>query len=307
MKIVLQVCCLAIHVQLLLAWTTIEHKGMAKSAEKVVLHLDSTKHISSVQVPVKFDVMSNIATLVFAGAGDAGMIGAFIGSIVDLGLSEAKMKINTTMTYPPPKTKSWTEDSLIMQACYDPDTYEKDAAVFGDGKVIITHMYTPNGIGFADYFTEYFYDKAVTEFKSGQRLKALAYLGYAGHYLTDAALPSHDEADYLNMKNIMGQAILHSEFEDWIEDNWNSVFQATSDSAAEAPMTICDIGASVRSMALESAPDFAEWLTAWGSYLNTSPADPDKMAELTRRTIYRCVPRLAGLYLKFKTEAMGSN
>jgi len=305
MKCVLRICLWVVHAQLLFAWTTIEHKGMAKSAVKAVLHLDDTKQIYSVQVPVKFNVVSNIATLVFAGAGDAGMIGAFIGGIVDLSLSEDRMKIDTKMTYPP-KNTIMSEVGLVMQACYDPDNYERNAAIFGDGKVIITHMYTPNGIGFADYFTEYFYNKAVTEFTNGQRLKALAYLGYASHYLTDAALPSHDEADYLNMKNLMGQAMLHSNFEDWIENNWDDVFQATSDSAAEAPMTICDIGASVRSMALESAPDFAEWLAAWGSYLNSYPADSDKMAELTRRTIYRCVPRLAGLYLKFKTEAMDS-
>ncbi len=297
------VCCLILPAQQLLSWTGIEHQGMTKSAAKAVLKLNDAKLIAAVQVPVEFSVTSNLWSTAMGGAGDAGIIGAYIGGIVDLALSADRMNINTTMSYPP-QDQVMTELSLIMQCGYDPDKYEKDAAVFGDGQVIITHMYTPTGIGFADYYTEFFYDKAVAAYKAGKRLLALAYLGYAGHYLTDAALPTHDEADYLNMKNLLGQAFLHGQFEDWIEDNWETGynFQASADSVTAAPVPVCDIAAMVRSMALESAPDYAEWLEAWGSYANSWPEDKDKLAGLVRLTIRRCVPRLAGLYIKFKSE-----
>jgi len=158
-----------------------------------------------------------------------------------------------------------TLDNIIAVAGSDPDSIDEGTSLIAKGECLIGHIYAPNGIGFADVMVELFYDKAVAVWKAGYENRAYVYLAYASHYFEDAGIPLHAEADYRNLSTLQWQLSYHSATEAWVSDNWETHnFQTVADSAAKVPMPICDIGAAVRSLAMEIYPDIAEWNKAWG-------------------------------------------
>ena len=63
-------------------------------------------------------------------------------------------------------------------------------------------------------------------------------------------------------------------------------------------------------ISVRTSPDLAEWNKAWGQtgggdYEDgDEPANVKKFDELVKREIWRCVPRIAGLFMKFKDEVI---
>ncbi|MBN1999787.1 hypothetical protein JW935_19685, partial [candidate division KSB1 bacterium] len=198
---------------------------------------------------------------------------------------------------------------IMAHAGTAPDDFDGPTGLIGDGEMLIGHIYAPNGIGFADFMTQYFYNEAVEAWKKNQKYHAAVYLCYASHYLEDAGIPVHAEADYRNLDVLQWQLGYHSYTESYVADNW-SKYSATSDSAAAVPMPVCDISSMVRSLAMETYPDVAGWTKAWGykgggDYKKgDEPVNVKMFDELVKQEIWRCVPRVSGMFLKFKTEVM---
>ena len=295
-------------------WSYYSHVGMTRAAARYVFNLDTTStapKIGEFTVIIKYEMHIDFAKTVGKNLGFfGGLLESFIGSIVDMKLSEDKFKVNETMTYPPPKKKYLnTLDKIIAEAGSHPDDFDKKTGLIGEGDMLLGHIYAPNGIGFADYMVEFFYNKADTAYQKGKKNEAFVYLAYASHYLVDAGIPVHAEADYRNINVLQWQLKYHSYTEKYVSENWKK-YQATADSAAKVPMPVCDIRAMVRSLAMETYPDIAEWNHAWGSKgggeykTGDQPANQKRFDELVRQEIWRCVPRVSGLFMKFKQEVM---
>ena len=238
------------------------------------------------------------------GIGPVGLVCSAIGAIADVAVSEDRYSIDTQMVY-----DDSLEIDIITRAGEDPDTFDDKTGVFDKGMVLLGHMYGPNGLGFADYMTEFFYNEAVKSYKKGKRVEALVYLGYASHYMVDVAIPVHAEADYLSQDNLTPQFELHSKIEKWPSENWTTKFgdesfDDTAQKAAKVPMPVCDIQATVRSMGLETYQKLSRWYKAW-DVNSATPDEPKYKSEfinLVREQLWMCVPRVSGLFLKFKKE-----
>jgi hypothetical protein len=281
-------------------WGGTTHRGMTKAAAEAIIPLLDDKP-DSFSVAVKYNMMIDFFQTIFKGMGTeaSGLLFSAIGAIADLAISEDRYDIDTTMKY-----GNMTELEIISEAGQDPDDFDDGTGIFGNGKCLVGHMCAPNGLGFADYMVNFFYEKAVASYKKGKRLEALVYLGYACHYLVDVGLPVHAEANFLNQKNIQAQWEIHSKIEDWISNNWEYSFQKIADEAAKAPLPVCDIQAMVRSLGLETYEKLSEWYKAWDvSSANTSePRYKSDFMALVKEQIWRTVPRASGLFLKFKKE-----
>ncbi len=279
-------------------WNRNPHREMTKAAAKQVLRLDD-KTLYTVSVKVKYNMLDDFFTTICAGIdmGAGGIISSAIGAIADVAISETKYEIDTSVDI-----KDSTELDIMTECGHEPDWFDAGTGLFGEGDCMVGHMYTPNGLGFADYMTDYFYKKAVTSYKAGSKLEGLAYLGFASHYLADVGLPIHEEADYLNQKNIQLQKQLHGAIEDWSETDWPTL-QATVDSAAKCPMPACDIQGMVRGLGLETYPKLAEWYNAWDVKSGLSkPKYESNFRILEKEAIWRIVPRITGLFMRFKKE-----
>lgn len=299
-KVIIVLICLFISPAVLYCWSSASHKGMTRVAAKEIFKLD-TVSVKNLSVKVDYNMFIDFFRTILKGTGGMeGMLLSSVGLIIDASISENQYNIDTTMTY-----KNTTEIKMIAEAGQNPDKFDDKTAVFGDGKCLVGHMYAPNGLGFADYMTEYFYKEADTAYTDGKTQLAYAYLGYASHYLVDVAVAVHAEADFLNQKNLQLQWDLHSTIEDWIANNWNKYFDKTAIEAAKYPMPVCNIPATVRSLGLETYPHLAEWYQAWGISSRKSPKNLKKFNKLVEEAIWRCVPKVSGLFLKFKQNVMG--
>jgi len=304
-KIILITLCLLIGTTSIYPWSGASHRGITRAAAKAVFTLDTVTKVQ-LSVPVKYDMSDKADFGATIGMGFGGTFGsvfsAFIGSIIDQTVIASRFKVDTTMKY------NSTMDSIFTLAGSEPDEYDATTGLIGNN-CLLGHACAPNGIGFCDLMAQLFYNKAVDAWKNNKKNLALVYLGYASHYMEDAGIPVHAEADYNSLSSLQWQWTYHNFLEGWIANNW-SKYQATADSAAKVPMPVCDIPATVRSLALEANPDIAEWNHAWGYSPGGEQADYKKPAnevrfdELVRQAIWRCVPRIAGLFMKFKTEVM---
>lgn len=287
-------------------WGGTTHRGMTKAAAKEILQLSDTGTATTLSVKVKYDMSIDFFQTIMKGMSTelSGLLLSGIGAIADYGLSKDRYQIDATLTY-----TNQIELEIITEAGQDPDDFDDQTGIFGAGKCLVGHMYAPNGLGFADYMVDYFYKKAVASYKAGKWTEALVHIGYASHYLVDVGLPIHAEADFLNQKNIQMQYNIHSKMEDWIANNWKTLFQSVADEAAKEPLPMCDIPATVRSLGLETYQKASEWYKAWDlsaeegkDPTNFGPRYKDNFIDLVNEAIYRCVPRMSGLFLKFKQE-----
>jgi hypothetical protein len=299
MKKAIVLFCLLIYPVFLYPWGATTHRGMTRAAAKTILKMGS-KPVTNLSVHIYYDLNIDFFQTILKGTGKMeGMLLSSIGAIIDKSISDDKIKVDSTKIY-----KNTTEIKMMAEAGQDPDDFDKKTGVFGESTGLIGHIYAPNGLGFADFMTKFFYDKAIKEYNAGKHQRGLAYLGYATHYIVDVAIPVHAEADFLNQKNLQLQWDLHNKLEDWVSDNWNTYFQVTADSAAKVPMPACDIGAMVRGLGLETYPTLAEWYQAWGLSSNNAPKNLNWFIDLVKESIWRCVPRVSGLFLKFR-DAVG--
>jgi hypothetical protein len=282
------------------SWSIQTHEHVTQAAAQAILHPSnsSTTHLT---VTVKYDMITDFFHSMFKsiGIGEVGIVCSAIGAGADLYVSADRYSIDTKMVY-----DDSTELSIMTRSGEDPDTFDDKTGVFGSGKVMLGHMYAPTGLGFADFMTELFYDKAVESYQKGNRMEALVYLGYASHYMIDASIPVHAEADYLNQKNLTPQWEIHSKIEKWISDNDSTLFRKTEKAAAKVPMPVCDIQATVRSMGLETYQKLSRWYKAWdvNSATPTEPKYKSEFIDLVKEQLWMCVPRVSGLFLKFKKE-----
>ncbi|MCK5455119.1 MAG: hypothetical protein KAJ16_12190 [Calditrichia bacterium] len=297
-------------------WGYYSHTGMTAAAAREVFNLDTSKtapKISQFKVNIKYDMEVDFGKTVGMSLGilgTAGFLESFVGSIIDMEISKDKFRVDETLTYPPPK-KPYVNTlyKIMAEAGSDPDTYDANTGLAGKGKMLVGHIYAPNGIGFTDIMAEFCYNNAVKAWKQKNKNEAFVWLSYASHYVVDAGIPVHAEADYRNLNVLQWQLKYHTFTESYVSNNWQK-YKATADSAAKVPMPVCDIGAMVRSLAMETYPDLAEWNKAWGQKggeeykKGDEPANVKKFDELVKREIWRCVPRIAGLFLKFKNEEM---
>ena len=298
MKNMLTTLLLLIFVSCAFGWGGDTHRGMTKAAVHAIFGVDST--IVNLSFKVAYDPDAYIATTVLMGfGGNYSPLATFAGLVLDETYVDSKLTIDTTWVY-----KNITADSMFTEAGQDPDDIDNETGLAGDGKVLLGHMYTPNGIGYADQMTQYFYDKAVDAYtKKNNKYLAFAYLGLASHYFEDAFIPFHVESYYLDVDNLMFQLNAHSAVESWTSNNWNSLFQKEAEKAAKYPMPVCDIAATVRSMALETYWDTTPMMKAWGvSAGSGQPKDLERFKQLVNKEIWRCLPRISGMYLKFKED-----
>lgn len=310
-KIIISVVLLFIPISSINPWGGKSHSGMTKAAAKSVFNLD-TLTTYTVKVHVEYNMSVDFAKTVGMGiGGNFSPVAALIGTIVDKAVIDKKFDVKWDSTF------VGTQDKLFELAGSAPDNFDAPTGLIGEGDCLIGHIYAPNGIGFADYMVEYFYKKAVDAWKKNKNL-AFIYLGFASHYFVDAGIPVHAEADYRNLNVLQWQYKYHSYTEGWISDNWDFRYKSTVDSAAQVALPVCDIGAGVRSLAFETYPDIAEWNSAWGAKGGTSfeemmgsesgstvkedPQNLTRFDELVKMEIWRCVPRVVGLFIKFKKE-----
>ncbi len=295
----------------LYAWGGDTHRGMTRAAAKFVFGPFSTVKIDSFFVPVNYSMAANFSkTMMMGFAG--GVFSTFVGLTLDNTVFKDDLAVDDTMYYGYPETGPMTVASMFAEAGQDPDNFDGEVLMDGGPKVL--HMYSPNGIGYADVMTEYFYNKAKDAISNKDTLKAFVYLGYASHYLADCGIPVHTEMDFINIKVLLWQWKFHHHMEDWISSNWSKKwnmkngsvisFSEEADSAAKVPVPVCDVAGSVRSLSFETYPDLAEWMDAWGNDVNKGPKDEEKFIELVIQEIWRSVPRITGMFMKFKTEEM---
>ena len=299
-------------------WGYNSHVGMTRAAAQFVFGLDTTDaapKVKKFKVHIKYSMHSDFArgmgkNLSIMGGG--GILESFVGSMIDMKLSKDKFAIDTWLEYPPPDSlalDTWWE--IMGLAGYHPDKYDGPTGLLGEGEMTIGHIYGPGGFGFADQMCEWAYGQAVKAWKANKPNEAKVFLGYASHYLEDCGISVHAEADYRNLKVMQEQIVYHSYTEGYVSVHWDKYFQATADSAAKVPMPVCDIAATARALSMETYPDVAEWYAAWGNkgggaeYDGTGiPANQKLFHEVVRREIWRAVPRVSGLMLKFKNEVM---
>lgn len=298
------------------SWIGDAHRDMTESAMKAVLKLDNTKPLKKDTVFIKYDLPMNFAQSIFMNvglAGGGGIVESFIGFIVDQTVWDDQMEVDTFMVYPPPGKPNMTLYQMVRECGRSPDDFDAKTGLIGEGDCLIGHIITPNGIGFADYLAEHFYNLAVKNYKKNKQ-KAYAYLGYATHYIEDAGIPLHTEADWSNIQGLQFQYNFHTYTEKWVDANW-SRYKGTADSAAMAPMPVCDIRAMVRALAYETSPDITQWTQAWGMKgggdwdsddisKNPNPSNIKKFDDVVKRCIWRIVPRVSGLFAKFKQDVM---
>jgi hypothetical protein len=300
------------------AWSYNSHVGMTGAAAAYVFNLDKSATAPIVKpfsVNIKYDMhvdFGKTAGMGFNISGTGGVLESFVGSIIDMTVIDEKFKVDTTMNYPPPKKPQLnTLYKIMREAGSDPDTYDAKTGLIGRGQMLIGHIYGPNGIGFADFMVEFCYNQAVNAWKQNQKNQAYVFLAYASHYLEDCGIPLHAEADYRNLRSLQMALKYHTFTEDYVSENWQvRGYQAIADSAARVPMPVCDISAMARSLAMETYPDLAEWNRAWGEkgggdyQKGDEPVNQKVFDELIRQEIWRCVPRVSGLFMKFKQEVM---
>ena len=303
--------------QIAFGWSYNSHVNMTALAAAYVFNLDTSAaapKVAPFQVRIKYDVHEDFGETVGMSLnllGTGGILESFVGAIIDVTVLEDKFKVDTIMTYPPPKKPSVnTLYKIMKEAGSDPDTYDARTGLIGRGEMLVGHIYGPNGIGFADFMAQFCYNQAVKAWKQNQKNQAFVFLAYASHYIEDCGIPVHAEADYRNLDVLQWQMGYHSFTEDYVADHWMEKYQATAAEAAQVPMPVCDIGAMVRSLAMETNPDIAEWNKAWGQKggkynPGDQPANQKKFDELVKQEIWRCVPRVSGLFMKFKQEVMG--
>jgi len=296
MKNIMTSLIILIYVTCAFGWGGDTHRGMTKAAVHAIFGVDST--IVNLSFKVAYDPDAYIATTVLMGfGGNYSPLATFTGLVLDETYVDSKLTVDTTWVY-----KNITADSMFTEAGQDPDNIDDETGLAGNGKVLLGHMYTPNGIGYADQMTQYFYDKAVDAYKNkNDKYLAFAYLGFASHYFEDAFIPCHVESYYLDVDNLMFQLHAHSAVESWTSNNWNALFQKEAEEAAKYPMPVCDIAATVRSMALETYWDTTPMMKAWGVG-SGSPKDLKRFKQLVNKEIWRCLPRISGMYLKFKED-----
>lgn len=300
-------------------WGYDSHVGMTRTAAQFVFGFDTTATAPKVKpftVKIKYDMNVDFCKSMGKNLnlmGGGGLIESFVGSAIDKELSNSKFKVDTQISYPTKEQPQWdTLYEIMGLAGQHPDVFDEPTGLLGDGVMTIGHIYGPNGFGFADEMTEWCYGKAVEAWKAKKEEEALVFLGYACHYMEDCGIAVHVEADYRNLRVMQEQSVYHSYTEGYVSKHWKArKYQAMADSAAKFPMPVCDIGATARALAMETYPDITEWMKAWGnkgggeSYDGTGqPANPKLFDEVVRREIWRCVPRVSGLMLKFKHEVM---
>ncbi len=289
------------------SWGYNTHFGLTRAASRYVFNPNRKTQIK-LSVPVKWDMADVDFGKTIGMSMGGGLFESYIGMIIDNAALKDKYKVDMTLDYPYKGSRLAMKDSSSMDvimavAGTDPDSIDQDTGLLEQGECLFGHSYAANGVGFADVMTEYFYKLAVKTWKSDQKT-ALVYLCYASHYLADAGVPVHAEADYRNIKTIQWQMSFHNSSERWVGENWDTMkYQAVADSAAQVPMPVCDIASMVRSLAIETYPDLAEWSQAWGYKAGTStPANIKKLDDMVRMEILRVVPRISGMFIKFKDE-----
>ncbi|MBN2410854.1 zinc dependent phospholipase C family protein [candidate division KSB1 bacterium] len=308
MKYKITTLILLIYISCTFGWGQHTHRGMTKAAIDAVFGVDSTE--VNFTIKIKYDPDAYIASTVLMGFGGTSYspLATLTGLIIDETYVDSKLTVDTTWVFPDKTDDKWKYKTTIpvydmfIEAGQDPDGFDDPTALAGEGRLLLGHMYTPNGIGYADQMTKYFYDKAVNAYtKKNDKYLAFAYLGFATHYFADVFVPVHVESDYLDVNNLMYQINSHSDVEDWISTNWYAMFQTEAEKAAKYPMPVCDIPATVRSMAIETYQDAAPMMKAWGVG-SSSPKDQKSFKQIVNKEIWRCVPRISGMYLKFQED-----
>jgi hypothetical protein len=303
-------------INMVYSWGYWSHAGMTGAAAREVFNLDTSntaKKIGTFKVNIKYDMQVDFGKTVGMGLGilgTPGVLESFVGSIIDVTVLKDKFKVDHTITYPPLDKTSWcnTLYKIMREAGAHPDSFDAKTGLIGDGEMLLGHIYAPNGLGFTDIMAEFCYNKAEKAWPK-KKNEAFVWLSYTSHYLVDAGIPVHAEADYRNLHVLQWQIRYHAHTESYISHNWKK-YKASADSAAKFPMPVCDIGATVRSLAMETYPDLAEWNKAWGQKgggdyeKGDEPANVKKFDELVKREIWRCVPRIAGLFMKFKMDVI---
>lgn len=292
-------------------WGGDSHRGMTRAAAKFVFGPFNTNRIDSFFIPIKYSMAANFSkTMMMGFAG--GIFSTFVGLTLDNLKFKDDLAVDDTMHYGNSETGVMSVITMFAEAGQDPDNFDGEVLMDGGPKVL--HMYSPNGIGYADLMTEYFYDKAKYAISKKDTLSAYVYLGYASHYLADCGIPVHTEVDYINIKVLLWQWKFHHHMEDWISSNWSKKwkmedgslisFAEVADSAAKVPLPVCDVAGSVRTLSFETYPDLAEWMDAWGNDVDKGPKDQAQFVKLVIQEIWRCVPRITGMFMKFKNEEM---
>jgi len=297
-------------------WGYWSHAGMTGAAAREVFNLDASKtatKIDTFKVNIKYDMQVDFGKTVGMGLGilgTPGVLESFVGSIIDVTVLKDKFRVDHTMTYPvlDKKKEVNTLDKIMREAGTHPDSFDAKTGLIGEGDMLLGHIYAPNGLGFTDIMAEFCYNNAVKAWMKNED-ESFVWLSYASHYIVDAGIAVHAEADYRNLHVLQWQLRYHTFTEKYVSNNWKK-YKATADSAAKFPLPVCDIGATVRSLAMETYPDLAEWNKAWGQsgggdyQEGDEPANVKKFDEVVKREIWRCVPRIAGLFMKFKEDVI---
>jgi hypothetical protein len=263
-------------------WGGESHKRMTYLAWKNSGLPPSSSSVDVV-VPVQWDLETIQKTL----GNTRGDLQGFLLTLFS-SAAQANFSIDTRDTI-----KAGTTDSaLFYEWGRKPDDFDDPSAAL---KALFGHMYIPAGGGFADGMCKYFFDKAVSDYKTNKRRRAYAYLALSAHYLEDTGFPPHNEKNYLDPGADIWQAAWHNKIETWIGDstNWQR-FDGLCDTLARMPLPACDPAMAVHGLAWECTWYDQQFKDA------ATKSDKSELVIICRKCLQAIVPRVAGLFLAFK-------